>query len=447
MKLKRRSFLKLAGAAAGAAMLAPSLDMAEALAAVNPKRRFIFAYFSGGWDTLLSLDPRDPNQFTGDRIGETLIQPAWEMIPANFPKTINQPSGSNIGFGPVVGEFARHFDVSCVVRGISMDTVTHEVGRRYFLTGLPPRGLTAAGSAAPTRIVAQQGDQTPIPNLVSRVESYNDNLPTFATGLAVNSVSDLVFTLSDLWPENLRFIREQVNVFRDGKVICDPADANRRGFMNLYQETQGKARDLLAKNLGQHFNFLDGRDAAMQKIRQRYSINSMDSGAAQAAMAFQALKLGIAQCVSIEIARNLDTHDDNWSDDQPNNQAAGWNALATLVNDLKNEPHPDGGTLIEHTTILVWSEFGRTALLNVRNGRDHSLSSSCVLIGAGVPHNKVIGKTTDRGMNPAPVDPVTGIPQDTGVTITPPLVLASIMQSAELNTDKLRVQGLPCLMA
>ena len=33
-----------------------------------------------------------------------------------------------------------HFDVCSVVRGIAMDTVTHEVGRRYFITGMTPVG-------------------------------------------------------------------------------------------------------------------------------------------------------------------------------------------------------------------------------------------------------------------------------------------------------------------
>ena len=38
----------------------------------------------------------------------------------------------------------------CVVRGMSMETLTHEAGRRRFITGKPPSGLLARGSSGAT---------------------------------------------------------------------------------------------------------------------------------------------------------------------------------------------------------------------------------------------------------------------------------------------------------
>jgi hypothetical protein len=155
--MKRRTFLKSLGVGAGAFMLHSMLRPRSARAAVD--RSFVFCYFRGGWDTLLSLDPRDPNVFTEARRNQTLIELGWDQIPANYPKTIQQPAGSNITFGPVMGGIMQHYDKMLVVRGMSMETVAHEVGRKYFITGLPPRGTQAAGSAVPTRLVSQQGDQ------------------------------------------------------------------------------------------------------------------------------------------------------------------------------------------------------------------------------------------------------------------------------------------------
>jgi uncharacterized protein (DUF1501 family) len=152
--------------------------------------------------------------------------------------------------------------------------------------------------------------------------------------------------------------------------------------------------------------------------------------------------------VTIELADNLDTHDGDWPTTQPDQLFAGFNALGQLVTDLSATPDASrGGVLLDHTTILAFSEFGRTALLNARGGRDHSLTSSCMMIGAGVPHNVVIGRSSDVAMTPTAVNPETGASDPSGVLVTPTYVIASIMESAGLSTDRLRVDGLPCLMA
>ncbi len=185
----------------------------------------------------------------------------------------------------------------------------------------------------------------------------------------------------------------------------------------------------------------------MVDIAARYGVTNLASVQAQAAMAFQALRYEMAQCVTIEMAGALDTHDNSWTTTQPDDQSDGWTALGRLVTDLDATPDPSrGGSLLEHTTILAFSEFGRTALLNARGGRDHSLTSSCLLLGAGVPHNRVIGKSSDTGMSPSAVNPETGALDDSGVLISPTHVIASMMASAGLDTKKLRIDGLPCLM-
>ncbi len=155
----------------------------------------------------------------------------------------------------------------------------------------------------------------------------------------------------------------------------------------------------------------------------------------------------MAQCITIQLADNLDTHDDSWQDSHPNDLRAGFSALAQLVDDLAETADPArGGSLLDHTTILAFSEFGRTALLNSRGGRDHSLTSSCMLIGAGISTNTVIGASGDAGMPPRAIDPMTGVPDDAGLMLSPTHIAASMMQSAGYDTQALRADGLPCLM-
>lgn len=53
---------------------------------------------------------------------------------------------------------------------------------------------------------------------------------------------------------------------------------------------------------------------------------------------------------------------------------------------------------LEHTLVIVMSEFGRTPNINVRLGRDHWGSSlSVALAGCGIQHGAVVGKTNEQG--------------------------------------------------
>lgn len=447
MPINRRFVLKSLGFGATAWVLSPATGVQPVQAnPEKPENFFIFCYFSGGWDTLISLDPRDPGVFNESRIRETKIELGYDRLQGDFKPTLYQPPGSKIAFGPVMEPFAKHFDVSCVVRGISMDTVSHNVGRRYFITGMMPRGQNAVGSSISTWLVAGQGEQTAIPNLVVGVESYNRKSPAFASGLRVSGVTDLLSTLKD-GPESPKGkIREIIDEYRALNEHCDPAALNEDGLMSLIHSSQKSARVLVSQDLGRFFNFYS-RDKEMQDIRKRYAIRSLGSGGAQAAMAYQAIKSGIAQSITIHLAGGLDTHGTNWETNQPRNLYNGFKALSTLVDDLKRTPHPslEGKKLIDTTTIMCFSEFSRTPLLNNNGGRDHWLASSALLIGAGVPHNKVIGATTDKGFNPSAINPQTGEPDSSGTLITPTRIAASLVESAGYSSDHFRVGGLPCL--
>src|SRR5262249_39553178 len=141
--LSRRRMLATLGIGT-TALLVPMLRMRAASAdASTPPPFFVFCYFSGGWDTLLCLDPRNFQNPGGG------IQPAYDRIAKNDkgvqavlaadPTGLVKPAGSNITFGPAVGKLAALHDELCVVRGIDMGSLTHEVGRRYFVTGKFPR--------------------------------------------------------------------------------------------------------------------------------------------------------------------------------------------------------------------------------------------------------------------------------------------------------------------
>lgn len=460
MRFNRRLFLKSMGMGAAGSFLLQPWNMAELKAgpkSKRPKRYFIFAYFQGGWDMTQSLDPRDPGEFSESKVRETKIQLGWDRLPdtlrdgTKVERGIIQPKGSRLTFGPAMKSFAEsgHWDVSCVVRGLAMDTVTHEVGRRYMLTGMMPNGLNAKGSSIPTRIVANQGDILPIPNLVVRVESYNQDKPAFASGLKVSSITDLLQTLRDGPQAPNKELRSLLQEYRATRQDCDPVNLNENMLMGLIKSAQTKSRTLVESGLSNMFNFTNSRDPEMVKLKNRYNIRSLTSAEAQAAMAFQAIRNNVAQCISIELAGGLDTHGEEWGDDHIERLHTGFKALSQLVSDLKATPHPDqpGEKLIDHTTIMCFSEFARTPMLNNRDGRDHHICNASLLIGAGIPGNTVVGASSNKGMGPEAIDPISGkAVASGGMILTPSIVAASIMKANGYDTDQLRADGIPCLI-
>lgn len=77
-------------------------------------------------------------------------------------------------------------------------------------------------------------------------------------------------------------------------------------------------------------------------------------------------------------------------------------AVPALYHDLEERG------MLERTTVLLASEFGRTPRLNPAGGRDHwSRASSALLFGAGIKPGVVLGKTDARGEEPIedPVSP------------------------------------------
>jgi len=451
--LTRRKLFSLSSRALAGFSLA-QLFGSRAAAAVPAHRRFVFAYFEGGWDLLLGLDPRDP-QTTNAR--EHRIQPGYDLLPAPYrERGIRERNG--LRFGPSVPEslLAHAGDLS-IVNGVGMDTAAHEVGRRYFITGRFPRGLTAVGASVPAEIAAAAGDGSPIPHLAAGVEAYASGLPSFAAPFRMNSITDLSVAFTpfvELPPAVLTAVR----AFHEEGPGCEARSADHGGLVSDLEANRARAAGYIEDDLAQHFD-VSRNDAEMSALRERYALNGAapDSPQTLAFVAGQAIKHGISQCISVRIARNLDTHSD-WAAGHPGALEQGFSALGALISDLKNSPLPEDSSrsVFDETTILAFSEFGRTPLLNQLNGRDHHLGNSALLAGAGIRGGRVFGASASVGMLPVPVSLATGqvIERPTpeqeasgdAVTLSPAHVLTTVFRAAGLSGDLLRSRPIPALL-
>lgn len=435
-RISRRGLLKRGLVLGGGLGLIGGATAFERLAQADdpdlPELYYVFAYFSGGWDVLLGLDPRDPARFNNENARSTRILPAYDMLQSSDGQMVE---AGGIFFGPHIGDLATHVDKMAVIRGMSMETLTHEAGRRRFITGKPPSGLQARGSSAATVLAAHLGEAEPIPNLAIQVETYNVDQPNYATGLKANGVPDLIRALRPAEPRlDARQSAQLDNLLRT-VARCDAAEASR-----TWQAAEGgrlKAKDMAFGQLDALFDFFSPQ---MEAVRDHYGIASGSAGLtspeAQAAMAAQAIKGGVSRAVSIQVAGGLDTHFSEWATDQGPRQQRGFDAVSRLIEDLEASPYRDtGGSWLDHTVIVGFSEFSRTPMLNDREGRDHALMNACFVAGAGIRGGQVIGRSSDLGMEPMAIDLTTGQPDLGGEIVKPEHVFQTLMHNAGMTND------------
>jgi len=92
-----------------------------------------------------------------------------------------------------------------------------------------------------------------------------------------------------------------------------------------------------------------------------------------------------------QLQTGMDTHFATWATVQPQKIEQGNQALAALLNDLREDD-----PMMECTTVVAYSEFARTPRINGNSGRDHWFASSILVFGGGLRRG-VVGGTAGVG--------------------------------------------------
>jgi hypothetical protein len=150
-----------------------------------------------------------------------------------------------------------------------------------------------------------------------------------------------------------------------------------------HQSAYDRAERLMRPSAAEAFDL--GTEKA--DLRDRYGRNRFGQGCL---LARRLVERGVP---FVEVTLDgWDTHDNNFNQVKALSQRldAGW---ATLLADLKDRDLLD-------STLVVWmGEFGRTPVINPRQGRDHYPAAwSTVLGGGGIKGGQVVGKTSKDGM-------------------------------------------------
>jgi hypothetical protein len=397
----RRRFLKVLGAAGAASFM--SFPLGRALADPPEARDefFIFIHASGGWDVTLWSDPRN------ERVG--LVEPAstdntdvtnlrrWVAAPLDGDTRtfeLVRPPGSNITFGPAIGDLGDMFDRLTLVNGLEMDTVSHPDGTAFSATGRHLAGGHPAASSVDVMIANEFGREQLFPAIsVQFPSSYvGDRLDPRAAPLRVGTIGTVARTLTRSTRYDTSADRDAVTALltREAQDLATRAQ-HREAFLGLAQQYQSLQR-MLASNVQGVFSA-----PALQTAYPQFNYRGANLGAdaVNAAFAVESMRRNVVRCVSFAID-GFDTHNTNYRNHAETLQEF-FDLLATLVRALDATPHPTRASdrLSDHTHILVVSDFCRTPQINLSGGRDHYPNNTALIISPRFRGNTVLG-TTDR---------------------------------------------------
>lgn len=444
----RRRFLKvLGGATAG---MAVGLPVLKALADPSPSTSdefFILIHQAGGWDVTLWSDPRNETTSIMDPATSANVQTTgitqWQDAPFDGDTTtfrLVQPAGSNLVFGPAIGDLAAKFDRISLVNGISMNTVSHPDGTYYSSTGRHLAGGRPVAASIDTMLASELGPDQLMPDVsVLFPSAFVGNLDRRALPLSVGSITTVAKSLSRSTSYETADERDAVTL-----MLTDEAnDWAKRSYdpdaANGFALQLGALRKLVTKGTdgASLASLFDQNSLKKAQPSFNYAGKYQGGPAVNAAFAVEAMKANVVRCVSFATT-SCDTHNSNYQF-HPLILQETFDLLAALVDVLDATPHPTkpGDKLSEHTHILVISEFCRTPQINPSLGRDHYPNNSALVISPKWRPNHVFGSS----------DPDQLLPQNAGTfadgtrPVTPADVLATFLGGLGIDPRKYMRDG------
>lgn len=362
MSLERRTFLKnlLAGSALVSA--GTSLSLSNAFAAGTSNRFFVFCNANGGWDTTMFCDPKGDEVLYSESRGVINKYKSADIKRAGkLPYAPLSPGIDDHDTDWIQTFMKRHYKRMTVFNGVSQETNSHTIGKRYSATGSSDQSVPATGAL----IAAPYGKTQPM-------AFYRGNYTRGVIPAANLDRLDVAKRLANPNPYLPDAVFERLHDSQNSEL--------QQLMANAESEQQALEMQLLADarsssgRIGELLNYLPETTSSGSKLTAEI-----------AAASFAA---GLATCAHIGTG-GFDTHNDH--DRRQYNALQGY--LST-IDHLWSELERLG--IADKTTIIFGGDFGRTPYYNDRAGKDHWNVSSVVAMGAGIPGNRVIGATNDQ---------------------------------------------------
>jgi hypothetical protein len=368
MSWSRRDLLRLGGAGACAWLARPwSLSAAPDEPSGRPLPASILIWLDGGASAFETFDPK-PGTPTG---GPTRAIPT---------------SSLGLQFAASLPRLAERSEGFAVIRALRSREGDHVRANRFLRTGRP----SVPGFAAPG-LAAMLASESLLSNPRSAV------LPPWISIGGSALEPEQGYLSSSLAPLRLTAAGAPIPEFQAPAGISRERQQRRLELLRKIDAGEGPVTS------GSDDPRHEALDAALS-LRERPELAAFDLSKAPAVqrarygeselgrsclLASRLVAAG-ARCVELRQG-GWDTHEDNF---RRSEALAGQldQALSALLEDLQKSGQ------LAHTLVAVLTEFGRTATINGRNGRDHEPGRFCALLaGARIKPGSVYGESSADG--------------------------------------------------
>jgi len=400
----RRDFIiNLASAGLGVTVL-PNIYAAQS---ANKAEHIIYLFMNGGMSHLDTFDPKKDAEVKGK----------FNSINTNADYAISEH----------LPKLAKHGDKMAVIRSMMVNTGAHEQAQYLQRTSYKKIGTIIHPNMGAWMCKMQdKGEKISIPqNVLISGPADHPGAGWMAKKYSPIPIQDPLRGLENAKIRNKEEFSKRIEVLkqieRDAMKGANPSE---KSYTEFYDQT---VRLLNSSEL----DIFDLTKESADK-REKYGNNRFGQGVC---LAKRLIEQG--GCKFIEVSDGgWDTHVNNF-DALEDKLAILDTALTALIEDLQ------ASGLLKKTLIVVTTDFGRTPIINVNDGRDHHPGAfSSALIGAGIKGGQVYGKSDDKGMKV--LDGIVS-PQDFNATIAAAAGLQTeqVLISPEGRPFKIADKGKP----
>ena len=364
--ISRRRFLGTATAGLGMASGFSGMVQPAVSAELQRKeRQVLLVWLAGGASQLETWDPK-PGTDTGG---------PFRSIETSVP---------GVRISELLPLTAKHIHRMALVRGVNTKEDDHGKGYYFMHTGrreMPGQEYPHLGSLAAKYLTSEKN---PLPGYV-HIQPGGGGLskgeaaflgPKYGSLVLGNGHAPANTTRAGSLGEAGAVGRETLRHHLDTRF----ANRRRTAETDAYTTTYEQALQLMERR--------EVFDVTKEPVRDQERYGSHDFGR-HCLLARRLLEAGTT---FVKVTHsNYDTHNENF--DFHLEQVPEFDqGFATLIDDLAQRGR------LEHTLVVVMSEFGRTPRINHLYGRDHwSAAWSIALAGAGIKPGVVVGKTNANG--------------------------------------------------
>ncbi|MFM1897303.1 MAG: hypothetical protein RLZZ385_2377 [Pseudomonadota bacterium] len=408
--IKRRQLLKYLAATGMGLGLPSPLALAQT---GRPDRFWVSVNASGGWDPTSLIDPKGNTPRLDGRgpvnnFSSAAIRSLGNIrFLGDYPPDVEVPAGDDPG--NLGNFFTRHAARLMVINGIDTQTNNHDAGTRHVWSGKIEEGYPsftalAAATTAPGEPLAfiSNGGYDHTASLVAPARIGGGDV---FQQLAFPNAGRPSYELEDRSPYFIDSVYSAIESARAAR---------------LQRLRRGAGLPLMRRQLDELMLARSGENNLNQLVR--LLPGSVSGGlAGQAEVAIAAFASGVA------VSANLNTGGFDTHGNHDFNHHRRLTELLRGVDRLWNEIEKHG--LQDKVTVIIGSDFGRTPFYNSNRGKDHWNVTSMMLMGAGIPGNRVIG-ATDAHVEALPINPASLQPDPNGITLTPQHIHLALRQLA-----------------